>query len=252
MNKERSIIEVIQPVDPIFSDHLDSLNMGDTPWQEPASYRNIETAETYLHLAGGIGWPWKDVAASKMPGEGVDAPLFTCLEELEDARIEGLLDGCLRFRERYGFRQSDNLFQTWYGDSIRFASLNIEFNRKLMDEKTPGVYLSDPVDHHQPNYFELYKRRIQSLLTTNETGHKSLTLGKCGRLRNYLQNLPNDVENCPAITALGGVVYSLMVSTPWTVRTHLSGPTINDMADYESYATWSRDLYQNGWNGPES
>ena len=155
--------------------------MGPAPYREMPTYRNKETGETYLYLAGGIGWPWKDVpgfvvivAVGKMPGEGMDAPLFTCLDELEDDRIEGLLEGCLRLRDRYGFRQSDNLFRTWYGDRDRFSTLVNQFNLKLMKEKVQGVYLSNPLDFDKPNHFELYKRRIQSHLTPNETGSKSL------------------------------------------------------------------------------
>jgi len=244
MKKEPSIIEVLQAVDPVFNAHLDTLHMGGTPWQEPPCYRNAETGETYLHLAGGIGWPWKDVpgfvvviAVGKMPGEKGDAPLFTCMDELEDHRIEGLLEGCLRLRDRYGFRQNGNLFQTWYGDSTCFATLVNQFNLKLMEERVQGIYLSDPIDYQQSNYFELYKRRTQSLLTRDVAGRKSLTLGKCSRLRNYLQSLPLDAEDCPAITALGGVVYSLMVSTPWALRAQISEATTNDMDDFETYAT---------------
>jgi hypothetical protein len=251
MEKERSIIQVIQSADPVVNAHLDSLNEGDSPWKEPATYRNVETGEAYLYLAGGIGWPWKDVpgfvaavAVGKMPGEEVDVPLFTCLEELEDDRIEGLLEGCLRLRDRYGFRQSDSLFRTWYGDSKSFATLVNQFNLKLMKEekKVYGVYPTDPFDFQQPNHFELYKRRIQSLLMRTEAGSKSLILGTCTALRNYLQNLPPDTEDCPAVTALGGVVYSLMVHTPWTVRTQIPEPTISDIDAFEKE---TRCYYQN-------
>jgi hypothetical protein len=256
MEKEQSIIQVIQSADPVLNAHLDSLNMGDSPWMEPATFRNIETGETYLYLAGGIGWPYKDapgfvvvVAVSKMPGEEIDAPLFTCLDEFENDRIEGLLEGCLRLRDRYGFRQSDNLFRTWYTDPDRFATPVNQFNLKLLKEekKVHGIYPTAPHDFQQPNHFELYKRRIQSLLTQTESGSKSLILGKCTALRNYLQSLPPDAENCPAVAAMGGVVYTLMVYNPWTIRTQVSAPTIPTIAEYENYtrkaAQWWRDPY---------
>ena len=252
MKNEPSIIQVIKGQDPAVNAHLDSLNMEEAPYQEAPCYRNVETGETYLYLAGGIAWPWKDVpgfvvvvAVSKMPGEDVDAPLFICLEELEDYRIEGLLDGCRRLRDRYGFRQSGNLFRTWHGDQTCFATLVNQFNLMLMEEKVQGVYLSDPIDFRQPSHFEPYKRRVQSLLTRTGAGNKSLILGRCSALRNYLQSLPPDADNCPAVTALGGVIYSLMVSTPWVQRTQLSGPTINDIDDFETYAMRQRrDPYQ--------
>ena len=256
MEKERSIIQVIQSADPVFNAHLDSLNMGDSPWKDPATFRNLETGETYLYLAGGIGWPWKDVpgfvvivAVGKMPGEGIDAPLFTCMDELEDGRIEGLLEGCLRLRDRYGFRQSDILFRTWYADPDRFATPVNQFNLKLRkeEEKVHGVYPTAPHDFQQPNHFELYKRWIQSLLTKNEEGSKSLILGKCNALKNYLQSLPPDADECPAVTALGGVVYSLMVHTPWIIRTHVPQKTISDIDAFEKdirmEIAWWRDPY---------
>jgi hypothetical protein len=257
MGKEQSIIQVIQTLDPILNAHLDSLDMGDSPWKEPATFRNIETGETYLHLAGGIGWPCKDVpgfiivvAVTKMPGEeGNDAPLFICLDELESDRIEGLLEGCLRLRDRYGFRQSDTLFRTWYADPDRFATPVNQFNLKLLKEvkKIHGIYPTAPHDFQQPNYFELYKRRIQSLLTQTESVGKSLILGKCSGLRNYLQSLPPDAEDCPAIIALGGIVYSLMVQTPWTIRTQVTQMSISDIDAFEKdirmETEWWRDPY---------
>ena len=56
-----------------------------------------------------------------------------------------------------------------------------------------------------------------------------------------MQNLPPDAEDCPAVTALGGVVYSLMVYTPWTIRTQVAEPTIPTVDDFENYA---RRYYQ--------
>jgi hypothetical protein len=239
MKKERSIIQVMQSADPILNVHLDSLNEGNSPWKEPDTFRNLETAETYLWLAGGIGWPWKDlpgfvvvVAVGKMPGEGIDAPLFTCLDELEDDRIEGLLEGCLRLRDRYGFRPGGNLFLNWYGDSERFSTPVNQFNLKILEEKVHGIYPTDPLDFQQPNHFDLYRRRIKSLAES-----KSLIVRKCTALRNRLQGLPKDQdsEDFPAIIALGGVVYSLMVSAPWTVRTQVE---VND--DFEKFALRER------------
>lgn len=254
MKKERSIIEVIKSVrHPVSIAHLDSLNMGDpSPWKEPDAFRNLETGDRYLWLAGGIGWPWKDlpgfvviVAVGKMLGEGVDGPLFICLDELEDYRIEGLLSGCLRLRDRYGFRQSDSLFQIWYGDQDPFATTVNQFNLKHMkeEENVRGVYPSAPLDFQQPNHFELYKRKVQSLLTRDEAGSKSLLLGKCSMLRNYLQNLPQDAENCPAVTALGGVAYSLSVYAPWALRKQVAAePTIPTVDDFENYAQWYNNI----------
>ena len=155
MKKEQSIIQVIQSEDPFLNAHIASLHEGDSPWKEPDSFRNMETGETYLWLAGGIGWPSKDapgfvvvVAVGKLPGEGVDAPLFTCLDEVEDNRIEGLLEGCLRLRARYGFRQSDKLFRTWYADPGRFSTEVSQFNLKCLKEekKVHGVYPIAPYD----------------------------------------------------------------------------------------------------------
>lgn len=53
------------------------------------------------------------------------------------------------------------------------------------------------------------------------TGKKRLYLGKCTRLRNYIQSAPVDtatkgsVKDYPALAALGGVVHTLMMLMPW-------------------------------------
>jgi hypothetical protein len=244
MKKERSIIEIIQSADPVLNAHLDSLNMGLAPYKEAATFRNLETGETYLWLAGGIGWPWKDVpgfvvvvAVGKMPGEGIDAPLFTCLDELETDRIEGLLEGCLRLQDRYGFRPGGNLFLNWYGDPDRFATPVNQFNLKHMKERAEGVYPTAPLDFQQPNHFDLYRRRIKSLAEG-----KSLFAGKCTALRNRLQGLPKDQdsEDCPAIIALGGVVYTFSVYAPWTVRAQVAESSIPTVDDEEKYLLGER------------
>lgn len=246
MKREPSVIEVLQGPDPFVGAHIASLNMGPAPYRETPTFRHKETGETYLWLAGGIGWPWKGfpgfvavVAVSNMPGEGADAPLFTCLDELETDRIEDILDGCLRLRNRYGFKQSGTLFQFWYGDPNPFATEVNRFTLKLMKEepKVHGVHPIAPHDFEKPNHFDLYRRRIKSL------GESKSLIVRCASLLNRLQALPEDHDSgdFPAVIALGGVACSLMASTPWTVRTQVAEPTIPAVDDFENYA---RRYYQ--------
>jgi hypothetical protein len=244
MKKEQSIIQVIKSADPVFNAHLDSLNEDNSPWKEPDSFLNLETRETYLWLAGGIGWPCKDlpgfvvvVAVSKMPGEGADAPLFTCLDELEDDGIEGLLEGCLRFRDRYRPEKNDTLFRFWYGDPDPFVTELNRFHLKLLkeDEKAYGISASAPYDFEKPNHFDLYRRRIKSL----GEGKSLIIARKCTALLNRLQGVPKEQDSgdFPAVIALGGVVSSLMVSHPWTVRTQVGA---ND-GSWEDFALGERE-----------
>lgn len=123
------------------------------------------------------------------------------------------------------------MFQYWYGDPGPFATEISRFTLKLMKEepKVDGVHLSAPHDFEKPNHFDLCRRRIRSLGAS-----KSLIAKNCPSLLNRLGALPKDQDSgeFPAVTALGGTICSLTMSTPWAVRIQGGGTD----GSWEEYA----------------
>ena len=257
----KCVIEFIKQQHPEINEHLRSLNIGYNAMQAPPLYRHIETGQEFVHLAGAIAWPGKGtpgfviiVGVSKASG---NAPLFTCLDEIEDYSTNGLLKACLLLRVRYGFNQSDNLLRFWYGDSKRFSSLINDFNQCIKKNSIyEGINIIDPTDFRKPNHFENYLYRIQNLLVPDESGGKSLVLENCNLLRNYLQNLPPDApivcseEDFPSVSALGGLVHSLLANRPWEHQRYTSAANRRNIESFESYflSEMQRDPYSNACN----
>ncbi|MCK4821405.1 hypothetical protein KA005_36910, partial [bacterium] len=224
MNKT-CIIQKIKSKLPANDDHI-SMITGQRTKPKATYYRNIETETKYYHIGGAIAWPGKTlpgcviVVAVKKDSL---RPSFQLLAEEEDHSINGLLDRCLDLRQRYGYELNGDLFRFWYGDHSKFASLLSDFNKeKFSSKQAEGIHIACPVDFDKPNHFEIYVRRIQTCLSPNDSGNKSLYLGACDRLRNYLQILPSDAaikgtdEDYPAIAALGYAIHSLSACKPWT------------------------------------
>ncbi|MCK4787924.1 MAG: hypothetical protein KAV87_29495, partial [Desulfobacteraceae bacterium] len=224
-------------------------------------YRDKVTGQEYSWIAGGFGWPGKGnpiAGPDNVPGfvlilavdriHNDDDPCFRVLSESEFEQVEDLLWYCVKLRERYGYyEKGSKLFQSWYGDAERFATLIGEVNVKI--EKRDGTkhYLSitPPYDFEKQdrNRFENYFRRIQSYLTKDK---KKLYLDNCDKLKNYILNLPSKAvmdgsfESYPAVGILGALIHSLLISKPWehTVPTNPRGtcfPTfMND--EFEKHA----------------
>jgi hypothetical protein len=245
MKKEKCLIEIIKPSDPVYDHHLDSLGIGHHEKAGQLRYRHIETKEEFVHLDGAVAWPGKDhlpgfilVVGVQMEGK---APRFKCMEEAEDAEVVGILSKCLTLREKYGFHLSDRfLFQLWWGLQS-FPSLVNRFNedvRKGKDEPE-GVYFADPSDFKKGGkYFEAYSQGLKESLRS-----KMITLGDCNRLRNAINSFPDDApqkfseDDCPPVFALGSLVHSLLATKPWLNR----GPLTQEPDDYESYALKDRE-----------
>lgn len=242
--REKCLVEAIAPLQPVFHEHLDSLNISDHIHRGRFRYRL--DGEEYVDLAGSLAWPGGDVPGYVLvigvKVEG-DMPVFVCLEEAEDPRPEGLLSKCLTLRERYGFYKSDRLFRVWWGDSRRFSSLVSGFNDKIKKDEPEGIYLSDPTESERPNRFELYLRRIHGALDSEREGRKVLILGECNRLKNALQNLPRDAakrfkeDESPHVFALGALVHTLFAVRPWAYNNSPSQPSsLNSYEEWEQYA----------------
>jgi hypothetical protein len=195
---------------------------GRRSYLKPAYYRNTETGDEYSYLAGGIGWPFGD-----MPGYccaiGVGktsdgSPTFRVLDELENRTAKGLLEGSLELRQRWGYEKFSELFRYFYGNYERFWPVISAFNDKLNrnSENQSGLYFSPPSGFDMNNHLQIYIQVIRELLTRDKEGEKRLFIGDCSILRNRIASIQQvevdigDINRCPAIFALGGVLHSII------------------------------------------
>jgi hypothetical protein len=222
----------VQPkFDRAVEEHISKIE-GRGSYVQPTYYRNIETGEEYLHLAGGLGWP-----SNGIPGYcciiGVDRPetkeeepSFRVLDEKEDLGIKGLLEKCKELREKWGYKKNSELFQIFYGDYEAFPSIVHEFNTGFY--RNPGdrngLYISPPSGFELRNSFQIYIQKIREFLSPNKAGKKRLYLGGCEIIKNRLSNLPpdamdkGDMDKFIAIATVGSVLHSLSESKPWEIR----------------------------------
>ncbi|BBO82476.1 hypothetical protein DSCO28_30420 [Desulfosarcina ovata subsp. sediminis] len=216
-----SIIETVRDKSRPANEHIAHVT-GMSCVPKAVSFRDKENGEAYYSLAGSLAYP-----AVKTPGFGViiavlkngnEQQNFKVLAETEAQSIDNLLDSCLKMCQRWGFPES---FSFLYGDPERFLSALTDFNLR---EENSGLYLAPPNDFQQPNRTEIYLQRIRSALGPNKNGQKGLHLGNCDKLRAYLQNFPTgaakiQIEDFPAVAALGYGLHSLAASRPWMEST---------------------------------
>lgn len=242
------IIQKIKSKPPVNDDHI-SMITGQRTKTKATYYRNIETDIEYYHISGAIAWPGKSlpgcvlIMAVRKDGQ---KPTFQLLAEKEDHSINALLKHCIALRQRYGYELHGDLFRFWYGDYTKFASLLSDFNKEKFNSKqADGIHIASPADFDKPEHFEIYVRRIESCLSPNDSGNKSLYLGACDRLRNYLQILPSDaaikgaIEDYPAIAALGFLVHSLSAYKPWTTNVNKES-LVSTLDDFASLAVYEQ------------
>ena len=246
--KNACIIQKIKSKPPVNDDHI-SMITGQRTKTKATCFRNIETDAEYSHISGAIAWPGKAlpgcalvVAVKKDTRE----PTFQLLAEAEDYSINGLLKHCIALRQKYGY--DGDLFSFWYGDYTKFASLLSDFNKERFSSKqTEGIHIACLADFDKPNHFEIYVRRIQSCLSPDDSGNKTLYLGTCDRLRNYLQILPSEAaikgtdEDYPAIAALGYVIHSLSACKPWTTFVNNETLISTQKDDFAGFAAYEQE-----------
>ena len=144
------------------------------PLPPPFYYRNTETGDEYLHIAGGLAWPGKNTPdfACIIAVEKTDdpEPSFLVIEEVQENSIKALLYECLKIREKYRSRGYPELLTSWWGNYDRFYTFITELNNKLLKGKGTGLLLTLPHDFERPNHFEIYVRRIQSCYDPDRKG----------------------------------------------------------------------------------
>jgi hypothetical protein len=193
----------------------------------PFHYENTQTGQQYYDIYGCVGWPTEVTDKMDMrPGYcaivGVvrderPAPdaVFQLLAEAESRDIPALLKRMNELRLAFGFGLHPNLLQPFIGDPSedRFATTIALINEKLREKHGNdklAVLIAPPYDFYNMDIFETYSRAFYSTVAEKET--LRFYYGENKILRNRKREFR---RNDPAILAIGGLVHTLVNSTPW-------------------------------------
>lgn len=209
---------------------LDEAHITNQPFMErPFWYENVETGQTYYDLYGCVGWPTevsdKDegcpgyvaivgVVKSKKE-ENPDNAVFQLLAEAENKDVPTLMNKMLSLRAEYGFGLHPSLFETWFGDPERCATMLAIKNERLTTTggDQQAILIIPPDDFYEPTRFDEYVRSMRSCIMPD---NQRLYMGHSVILKNRLRKFLRDD---PAVTAVGGLVHSLLRRCAWLEQT---------------------------------
>lgn len=193
----------------------------------PFHYENTITGQKYHDLYACVGWPTEVTDKNDMrPGYcaivGVvknDKPVadsvFQLLAEAESKDIPILLRKMGELRTEYGFGLHPSLLNVWVGDpsldkfSTMIALLNERLRERTGSDKL-NILIAPPLDFYDKKNFETYSRALYSTVAERET--LRFYYGDNEILRNRTREFKVDD---PAILAIGGLIHTLINTTPW-------------------------------------
>jgi hypothetical protein len=180
-----------------------------------AFYECTKTGKRYRRILGGLAWAGVNPGFAVVVGEdlGKDEALgvhhFRVLDEVEEARIEDLINRCDMLEI-----QARDISWTWYTTQSNKPAM--EFVYAFWDEQRKkgrqAFSLANAPYVNDPNGFEFCVNVLKKHLVKDR---KSLHLGERSNLPGYLMNLPSlDIskarpEDYPPIAALGYAVATL-------------------------------------------
>ena len=224
----KSIIEVIHGDEPPQGHSIVQKVTGKDWVKKPLQYRNMETDERYCHIAGGVAFPSKNlpgfaVVVGVLDGPLVKEPQIKVIEEYEGpATLGGFVQGCMDLHTKWWFPHIP-----FYGNHERYHQQFADLN-KAAKQKDPenfhSFHLQPPHDFNQPDKGIIYLERIKEVLTPDKNRVKKLVLGNCGKLIGHMQSLMDsqtqgNIEEVPAVAALGFAVHTMMSHRPWLMST---------------------------------
>jgi hypothetical protein len=190
-------------------------------------YENTQTGQQYYDLFGCIGWPTEVTDKNDMrPGytaivgvvrdqRPAQDAAFQLLAEAESKDIPVLLTLMNELRHEYGFGLHPNLLQPFIGDpsADRFATTIAMVNEKLRERcghDRMSILIAPPYDFYDMDIFDTYSRAFYSTVAEKET--LRFYYGPNEILRNRKREFR---RGDPSILAIGGLVHTLINSTPW-------------------------------------
>ncbi|RJR42499.1 MAG: hypothetical protein C4576_16025 [Desulfobacteraceae bacterium] len=225
MDKPESIIEAVFDNSTTEAKTIMAETLGKERIPSPTHYRNLKTGELYSYIAGGIAWPGKVSKGHEdpLPGFAVvvsiektdrPEPAFMVMEDVEESNVEALMRECLRLRYKYGFKPDGEVMNGWFGDPEPYRSVVSGINKALEKNKEGIFFIRGMPDLHNSEDFNFFARRVLSVLKTDESGKKRLSIGNNDRLRNRIQD---PIHGAVAIKALGYVIHALLYLRPWEI-----------------------------------
>jgi len=199
-------------------------------YENPWWYLDQSDNRTYYDLCACIGWP-DEVTAEKGEGQpgyaaiiGIMRPSnadeihfnptkakFRILAEVQHADVPTLLSKCVELREKYGFGISRDFLSAWYGDPERFTTALALRNEELTRQggEDAALMVTPPDDYVLKNRFEVYLRALKSVL---QGGDQRLFSKQAPVFQTRINGF---TKNDPVITAVGGLVHTLLGRTMW-------------------------------------
>jgi hypothetical protein len=191
--------------------------------QNPYWFRDRDTGREYHGLYSAIGWPQRIAeSGDQLPGYSVivgvvkdkmppEAATMRVLAEFETKAEEHLIDMSVQLRKRWGFGAHPALLRFILGDHRICETVLGNYNARVIDRDegdSQALIVSPPDDYDNPRAFDVFMGRLRTVLTDP----KRLYLDRHPIITNRLRAFQRDD---PAIMALGGLVHTLLLRTPW-------------------------------------
>jgi len=206
---------------------VSGLGMIENPWW----YQHVETGRQFYDLVACIGWPENVMVGETRPPQpgyaaivGVVRPAdcektrfdprkanMHLMAEAQHMDVPTLLKECDRLRRLYGFGINKELLNVFYGDPGRFTTALALQNETFTQKggERAALIVTPPNDYNLKNRFEIYLRALKGVV---QKGSLRFYLGKGSFLLNRLEKFRRDD---PAVTAIGGLVHTMLGRTMW-------------------------------------
>jgi hypothetical protein len=191
--------------DPIVNQHIAEVT-GQKYHNCPFAW--VSGKASYSHITGGIILPSFDHPGFLLTvGVRHKDQKYELIEEFESWEDRELQEKATSIQKEYG----SGVISNWWGDPTKLMAL---VNQKNINSDEP-VFISTPPDFEQKDSFQIY---VISLHTALRRGNKVLYIGKCSKLKNYLEDfilMGAKAENHPAVNLAGWLVHTLNIYRPW-------------------------------------
>lgn len=193
--------------------------------ENPYWFKDDANGVEFYDLAACVGWPQEvNERGDQLPGyaavvgvlkeDGVEPEdaRFLVLEEVTENAEMLLIQEAVALRERWGFGAHTNLLRFYWGDYRQMESVVARYNSQVaemgLDDRNAFI-ISPPDDFENNRAFDIYVGTLRTVLSPKS---KRLFIGHNEVIKNRLLSFR---RNDPAIAALGGMVHTMLLRTPW-------------------------------------